>query len=327
LRIKNITTFILKLFEKSTRLKKLSLQHIKQFMNNTWKSHLALFLANFLYGINYVVAKGVMPVYITPVALTFLRIMPATILFWIAGLMVKHNKIEPKDYLNLFLAGIFGVFLNQFMFIKGLSLSGPINAAIIMTTNPIIVLLVSAFVLREKLSKLKLIGIFVGAVGALILVVGKGFSGFSQQSIAGDLLLLGNSISFAVYMIFAKPLMRKYDAFFVLKWIFLFGAILYFPFGINEFILVKWNVMPPHILFSLVYVVLGTTFLTYLLINYALKRLKPTTVSIYVYIQPVIACITAIAIGVDALTVLNILASLLVFSGVFLVSKVNSKKA
>ena len=295
-------------------------------MKDTWKSHLALFTANLLYGVNYVIAKGVMPVYISPIALTFLRIIPATALFWIVGLMVKTYKIEKWDYLNLFLAGLFGVFLNQSMFIKGLSLSGPINASIIMTTNPILVLLVSAVAMREKISSLKLTGIVVGAIGTLILVAGKGFSGFSSQNITGDLLLLGNSVSFAVYMIFAKPLMRKYEAILVLKWMFLFGALLYFPFGLNEFMAIKWGIMPVHVLFSLGYVVFGTTFLTYFLINYSLKRLKPTTVSIYIYIQPVIACITAVIIGVDSLTVINISASFLVFVGVYLVSRVNSKK-
>ncbi len=292
---------------------------------NNWKSHLALFAANFLYGINYVIAKGIMPIYLNPLSLVFLRVIPSMILFWLLGLFIKTEKIEKKDYLYLLLAGFFGVFLNQFLFISGLNLSSPIDAAIIMTSNPIMVLIVAAIILHESISAMRLGGIVIGAFGALLLIIGEGFGGFAKDHMYGDTLILLNSVSFALYMVFARPLMQKYNAVHVLKWTFLFGGIMYFPFGVKPFLAVRWEIMPIHIIVAIIFVIFGTTFLTYLLINYSLRNLKSTTVSIYIYIQPVIAAITAIIAGADKLTWINISASLLVFAGVYMVSMVNAK--
>jgi drug/metabolite transporter (DMT)-like permease len=292
----------------------------------SWKSHLALFLANFLYGINYVIAKGIMPDFISPEALVFLRIIPTTILFWIIGIWCYEPIKNKKDFATLLYAAFFGVFLNQYLFIAGLNKSAPIDASIIMTTNPILVLLAAALMLGEKISAIRLGGIILGAIGALLIVAGKGFVGFEHQHLNGDLLILANSVSFAIYMVFARPLMQNYNAVTVLKWIFLFGSILYFPFGFQEFTTIHWHSMSPRIILAILFIVLATTFLTYLLINYALIRLKSTTVSIYIYVQPVIAAVTAILIGMDRLTWLNITASILVFSGVYMVSVVNAKK-
>jgi len=295
-------------------------------MNNIWKSHLALFSANFLYGLNYVIVKGIIPEYITPEALVFLRIIPTTILFWFAGIFVNQKISDSKDYWNILFSGFFGVFINNYLFIKGLNYSSPIDASIIMTTNPILVMIVAAIVLSERMSAIKIGGIIIGIVGALMLIAGKGFMGFKGQYLSGDLMLLANSVSFAVYFAFARPLMRKYDAVVVLKWIFLVGAIFYFPVGFGKLFSTHWNVMPGKIIFSISYVVVFTTFLTYFLINYSLKYLKSTTVSIYIYIQPIVAAIVAIITGMDRISILNISASLLVFLGVYLVSIVNHKK-
>lgn len=290
-----------------------------------WKSHIALFSANFFYGINYVIAKGIMPEYLSPIALVFLRIVPSALLFWIVGMAIKAEHFEKKDFLQLALAGFFGVFLNQYLFISGLNLSTPIDAAIIMTSNPIMVLLVASFVLHERISSMRLGGIIIGAGGALLLIFGKGFSGFEKGHLTGDLMILLNSVSFAFYMVFAKSLMQKYNAVQVLKWTFLFGGLMYFPFGLKPFTAIHWSVMPVTILLAIVFVIFFTTFLTYLLINYALRGLKTTTVSIYIYIQPVIAAITAILTGVDKLNLITISASVLVFAGVYMVSMVNAK--
>jgi drug/metabolite transporter (DMT)-like permease len=267
-----------------------------------------------------------MPVYISPIALTFLRIMPVTILFWIVGLMKKDKITDKKDFKNLFFAAIFGVFLNMFLFIKGLNFSTPIDAAIIMTTNPILVLIVAAIVLHERISFLKIIGIIAGLMGALLLVGGKGILGFNQNTISGDLMLLANSVSFAIYLAIARPLMQKYDSITVLKWVFLFGSIMFFPVGFSEFKTIQWHAMNSFVVITLIYIIFVTTFLTYLLINYSLKFLKTTTVSIYIYIQPVIAAVVAVLIGMDKFTVLNITASSLVFTGVYMVSREGKEK-
>jgi drug/metabolite transporter (DMT)-like permease len=289
-------------------------------VNNNIKAHSALLLANILYGINYVVAKTIMPMYITPEALIFLRVVPSAILFWIIGFIISHEPHEKPDYKHLFLAAFFGVFLNQFLFIKGLSYSSPIDAAIIITSNPILVLIVAAIILKERITNLKIIGIVLGAGGALFLVGGNGIINFKSDHLWGNILLLINSISFAVYMVFAKPLMQKYPAVHVLKWIFLFGALLYIPFGFQSFLQVNWKAMTFPAIGAITYIVLATTVLTYFLINYSLKHLRPTTVSIYIYVQPVVTTITAVIVGMDALGWLNITASVMVFSGVYLVS-------
>jgi drug/metabolite transporter (DMT)-like permease len=295
-------------------------------MAKNLKPHIALFLANFFYGLNYVIVKSVMPVYISPIALTFLRIMPVTILFWIIGSFKKNKITDKKDFKNLFFAAIFGVFLNMFLFIKGLNFSTPIDAAIIMTTNPILVLVVAAIFLHERISLLKIIGIVVGAAGALLLVGGKGIIGFNKDTISGDLMLLANSVSFAIYIALARPLMQKYDSITVLKWVFLFGSIMFFPVGFTEFKNVQWHAMNGFVFLTLAYIIFVTTFLTYLLINFSMKFLKSTTVSIYIYIQPVIAAAFAVLIGMDKFTVLNISASSLVFTGVYLVSSEGREK-
>jgi drug/metabolite transporter (DMT)-like permease len=292
-------------------------------MKETIKAHIALFSANFFYGINYVIAKGIMPNYITARALVFLRIIPSTILFWILCYSLKLEKVEKKDILQLILAGTFGVFINQYCFIQGLDYSSPIDAAIIMTTNPIIVFIMSAIILKEYTSKTKITGVILGALGALILIFGKGFIGFDPKNFKGDWMLIGNSISYAIFLFLTKPLMIKYNALVVLKWMFLVGAILYTPVGIGPFMQINWTVIPPHIIVALFYVIVITTFLCYLLINYSLKTLKSSTVSFYIYTQPVIAAVLASFIGIDKPTLLNTTASLLVFVGVFLVTGMN----
>ena len=294
-------------------------------MKNTLKAHIALFLANFFYGINYIIVKGLMPYYISAPALTFVRIIPTTVLFWLICSLIKTDKIEKKDFRQLLFAGFFGVFCNQYLFIQGLDYSTPIDAAIIMTTSPILVFIMSAMILKDSVSKIKMTGIIIGAAGALILILGKGFTGFKLQHLKGDIMLLLNSISFAVYLLITRPLMIKYNALTVLKWVFLIGAIFYFPFGIIPFSHIVWNNMSPKIILSIAYVVFATTFLTYLLINYSLKLLKSTVVSMYIYIQPVIAAIVATLIGIDKPTAINISACILVFVGVYLVSGVNKQ--
>jgi drug/metabolite transporter (DMT)-like permease len=177
--------------------------------------------------------------------------------------------------------------------------------------------------LHERISTIKLLGIIIGAAGALILIGGKGIIGFNHQKLVGDLMLLANSVSYAIYLAIVRPLMQKYNAFTVSKWLFLFGGILFFPVGYNELISTHWHLMPASIVWALIYIVIGTTFITYLLINYALKSQKTTTISIYIYIQPVVAAIIATIIGMDRITILSVLASILVFAGVYLVSREN----
>ena len=287
--------------------------------------HLALFGANFIYGVNYTVAKDVMPDYILPFGFIFIRAIGATVLFWLLSLVIGNREVpEKKDILRIVLCGLFGVAVNQLLFFKGLSITNPLNAAIIMTTNPILVLLISAVVLKERISWLKSGGILLGLTGALSLILFKnGWSSlrFDSGTISGDVLIFINALSYGVYLVLVKPLMTRYQPLTVIKYVFLFGFLMVVPFGWKEFTQVDWENMPGTIWGETAFVVIGTTFFAYLLNIYALKNVSPSIVSIYIYSQPLLAGIVAISLGKDQLDVVKVVATVLIFTGVYLVSK------
>lgn len=290
-------------------------------MSSRNKAHIALFLANFFYGINYIVVKSIMPQYIQPAALVFVRIIPSALVIWLVSILLKREKSEKLNFKLLGLAAFFGVFVNQFLFVEGLNLTTPIDASIILTSNPIIVLLVAIIFKKERATFLKIIGILTGMLGAVLLVGGKIAFSFHSNHVLGNFLLILNAISFALYILFTKPLMQHHDAIDVLKWIFILGAIMYFPFGLSEITKIDWSYLPVGAYGALFYIVVITTVVTYLLMNYGIRYLKSTTVSIYIYIQPLIASVLSIILGYDQLSIVNSTAAFLVFGGVFLVAK------
>ena len=293
--------------------------------NSNILSHLALLGATLCYGFNYNIAKDVMPDYIEPYGFIVVRIIGAGILFWVLSLIVKE-KVEKKDYPVLILGGLFGVAINQMMFFKGLNLTTPINASIIMVSNPIIVLLVASIILKDKITSRKLIGVVLGAIGAVMLIAyGKKVSIDAPNTRIGNLLVLVNATSYGIYLIIMKPLMQKYHPFTIVKWVFLFGFFFVIPFGYEEFKAINWNTMPFDIYWRVAYVVVFTSFLAYLLNIFALKKLKPSTVSFYIYLQQVVTSIISISRGSDSLSALEIVSSLVIFYGVYLVSTKSKK--
>lgn len=289
-------------------------------MSNNLKPHLALLGANLIYGVNYTVAKDVMPEYILPFGFIFCRVIGALALFWTFHLF-NYEKVERKDFLLLALCGLFGVFANQMMFFYGLNLTTPINAGIIMTSNPILVLIVSAIILKNRITLTKIGGIILGITGALLLLLFKKDFTFGSETLLGDMFIFLNALSYGVYLVIAVPLMRKYKPLTVIKWVFTFGAIFVIPFSIKEFTLIEWSSFSPEIWSKFTFVVIGTTFLAYLLNIYGLKKLNPTVVSTYIYLQPVLAASFAIWAGKDSLDWIKIIAVILIFSGVYLVSR------
>ena len=293
---------------------------------NNLLAHLAVFAANLIYGINFTVAKDVMPEFLTPNGFILVRVLGALIMFWLLGLGLKQSdKIEKKDWIRIALAGLFGVAINQLFFFHGLSLTKPINAAIIMTTNPVMVLLIAAIVLRSKITWTKTWGILLGLSGALLLITYKNgeliIPSFSQDTVLGDLLVLINACSYAVYLVLIKPLMNKYKPITVIKWVFTFGLIYVLPFGLPEVIAFNWSEFPTYIYAEIAFVVIGTTFFAYMFNIYGLKKLSPSVVSIYIYLQPFLATIVALIWGNDTLNFAQIISAMLVFGGVYLVSK------
>jgi drug/metabolite transporter (DMT)-like permease len=294
-------------------------------MNKELRSHLFLFSAALIYGINYTVAKDVMPHHVKPFGFIFLRVSGATILFWAVSFFFPKEKIKTPDYIRLAFCALFGVSLNQTMFFSGLNLTTPINAAIIMTSNPILVLIAAAVMINEKITANKIAGIILGLSGAVALLLLKPEAEISDTSL-GDLLILLNAASYATYLVIVKPLMQKYHPVTIIKWVFLFGLVIVAPFTFSEASEIKWNEIPSEIIYgNILFVIAGTTFLAYLFNIFALRNLSPSVVSAYVYLQPLIATIIALWFGKDTLNWTKTLSALMIFAGVYLVS-MNAKK-
>ena len=290
-------------------------------------AHIALIFANLIYAINFTLAKDVMPEYIMPSGFILLRVSSAVILFSIVYFLFIRERIKKKDLVKLAVCGLFGVAVNQLFFFEGLNLTSPINASIIMTTNPIIVLVISFIVLKDKITGYKLFGVLLGIFGAWNLILNFNNMSFSSGSGLGDIFVLINATSYGLYLVLVKPLMSKYNPITILFIIFSFGLIFVFPFGYNELSLVDWTEIPNNIWFEIGFVVLFTTFFAYLLNAFALKNVSPNTVSIYIYLQPVLASFFAIYWGADELKEDKIIAALFIFAGVYLVSKESEKRS
>ncbi len=284
---------------------------------------LAAFGATAIYGMNHTIAKVVMPHYIGPFGFIMLRVVGACILFWLVSFFIPKETIERKDFLRIAFTALFGMCINMLMFFKGLQLSTPINSGVIVTLTPIIILILSAFFLKEKLTRFKFLGIVLGFIGALLLILyGSSTKVINAPDISlGNTMLLINAVSFGAYLVMVKPLTKKYSTVTLMKWMFLLGVIYTFPFTITEFIEVSWKALPFEAIWRIGFVIVGTTFLTYMFNVFALKTLPATTIGAFTYLQPIITIFYAVITGNDILDGVKILACLLVFLGVYLVSK------
>ncbi|MEN8187511.1 MAG: DMT family transporter [Bacteroidota bacterium] len=278
-------------------------------------------IAALIYGVTFTIAKDVMPEYIRPFGFIVLRVLGATILFWISGLFIKKEKIAFQDFIRISLAAIFGIALNMLAFFKGLSMTTPISAAVIMVTSPILVLIFATIFLDEKATKLKLAGIFIGMAGAALLILYGHEFDLGGNAMLGNSLILVNASSYALYLILIKNLTNKYNPLTFAKWLYLFGLIMVIPFGLKEFSMISWETLPETILYKITFVVVATTFITYMFNLFAIRKLKPTTLSIFIYFQPVIASVYALLVGSDSLDSVKIIATVLIFIGVFLVTR------
>ncbi|WP_418638124.1 DMT family transporter [Winogradskyella sp.] len=291
-------------------------------MNSRGFAIFALVMVQVLYGLNFTIAKTVMNEnFIKPFGFVLIRVAGATVLFWAMSLFLPKQKIEKKDYLKLFVAAIFGVMINMLFFFKGLEYTSPIHASAITITVPIIILVLSAIILKENVSKLKILGVTLGLIGALALTIYGKSNRAGDNVPLGNLLVFLNAISYSIYIIMIKKLTLKYHPFTFIKWLFLFGLIMLIPFGYNDLKAVEWHTFTPNAIWSVLFVIIGATFGTYLFNPLALNKLKASTVGIFIYLQPVIAGLFAISIGADFIDSIKIGAMLLIFLGVFLVSK------
>ena len=280
-------------------------------------------LATTIYGINHTVAKSVMPIYIGSLGFVLLRVLGATILFWVISIFFKSQQIEKKDRLTILKCGLFGMGINIAAFISGLDYSTPINSSILIIITPIFVVILSYFIFNNKINSSKIIGIFLGFIGAMILIINADMTSSIGRNIPlGNFLFIINSISYAYYLIIVKPMAEKYDLITLFKWLFLIGLIFNFPLGIKQFMLVEWTNLPLYdAILPMLYVVICTTFMTYFLNGYALTRLKSSEVAVFVYLQPVIGVTYAIYSKSDVLSATVIVASTLIFAGLYLTTK------
>ncbi len=290
-------------------------------MTNRQKGLLFAFLAALIYGVTFTIAKDVMKIHIPSFAFVLMRVSGAMVIFWILSLFLPYEKVESQDYFKFFTAALFGIAINMMSFLTGLSYTSPISASVLMITAPIFVMLFSFIFLKNTINRYKVIGVLLGMAGATFLILyGKGDQSGGSNPRLGNFLIAVNAISYALYLILAKPILTKYHPVTFAKWLYTFGFVLILPFSLKEFLQLNWSVIPLNIHLKIGFVVLFSTVLTYLFNLIALKALKPTTMSVFIYLQPLIASIFAIFVGADQLSVVKIISAILIVFGVYLVN-------
>lgn len=283
---------------------------------------LAALGATTIYAINHTVAKGVMPTYVKPFGFILLRVVGATILFWGISLFGPKEKIEKKDWGRVLVCAILGMVVNMLAFFKGLQLSTPINSSVLITITPIFVVALSAFFLKEKITLNKGFGIFLGFVGAVALILfGAEIRQDAPNIPLGNFLFIVNGTAYGGYLIVVKKLIEKYHPFTLMKWMFTIAILINLPITLPEVMEIQWSAMPLWVYGSIAFVIIGTTFFTYLFNVFALTQLKASTVGAFIYLQPLLGILVAIISGKDHLTLVKILATALVLLGVYLASK------
>lgn len=289
-------------------------------MSSTLKVHLALFTVSLIYGATFTIAKQVMPAFVQPFAFILMRVSVAAVLIFIFhSLFIKQKISDWKDIRKLCISALFGVAFNMLLFFKGLAITTPINGSVLMMNTPIFVVVFAALYLKEKIVAQKIIGILLAALGAVLLMGGSNFN-FSATTVWGDLMVTANAIIYAFYLVYAKSLMQKYHPLTVTMWSFMFGWLVVLPFGAGEFMQIQFDTFTPKIWLFVAFVTVGSTFLTYVLNAYALRKASSSLVGSYIYLQPVLATLIAIFSGKDQLTIEKFMYILIIFAGVFLVS-------
>lgn len=288
------------------------------------KRNLALAAAmavSIIYSVTFTIAKDVMPEFIDAFGFILLRVGGTVLLFWLVWFFMPKEKIALNDFPRIIAAAFFGVAFNMLTFFKGLSFTSPISAAVIMCTTPIIVLVLSAIIMKERMLKRRAFGILLGLVGTVVLILYGKSIGNATNAGWGNFLVFANAVSYGFYLIIVKKLMQQYNAFTFVKWIYTFGFLMVLPFGWQELQAVNWTIMPVAIYWKIGFVVVFSTFLTYLLNLLSMKELTPSTVAVFIYLQPLFATIFAIALGKDTLSPVKIISATLIFAGVYLVTQ------
>ena len=291
-------------------------------MTTKYKAHGAILIANFFFGAGVAAVKHITPIMMPPFAVNVSRVCVALLLFWLL-LLFKPSRIgiDKKDIPRFLICGLCGVSVNQIFFIKGASLSSPIHVSLLALSTPIAITIIAAWLLKESLTRNKILGLLLGISGAATLIFSRASNAVGNDMLLGDVFIILNAVSYAFYLVLVRPLMANYSPVHVIRWVFAFGALLIIPLGFNDFMSTNWSAFEPSHWFSLAFVVIGATFIAYLFIVYGISKLGATLTGAYVYTQPVFATITAMLLFNEKLSFVKILAAILIFSGVFLANK------
>lgn len=293
------------------------------------KGHILILTANILFGISVPVFKLLLNIGLPPETIAFLRAAVACALFWILSLFMPYERVTGRDLGLLAICGLCGVGINQLLFVIGLKMTSPVDDSIIASATPIFTLLLAAVILRESVTKKKFLGVMLGVCGGLLLVLGTTHTASCKSSVIGDAMIAVNYVVYALYLVLSRSLAQQYSAITVMKWMFLVAAVALFPFSagkLEDTAIFHAATFQPMQLYGLLYVTVGSTFIAFLLVTCSLKSLRPTTVSMYNYVQPMVACAIAIAIGQDTFSITKLGSMLLVFTGVYLVTTSRYKR-
>lgn len=288
------------------------------------KGHLLALTANVMWGLMAPIGKSALQEF-SAFSVTTFRMVGAATAFWILSAFCKQEHVNHRDMLKIFFASLFALVFNQGVFIFGLSITSPIDASIVTTTLPIVTMVVAAIYLKEPITNKKVMGIFVGAMGALILIIGSHGGQSGSSSLIGDLLCLLAQISFAIYLTVFKGLTEKYSPVTINKWMFIYASLCYIPFSYRDISAIQWNGVSATAIAEVLYVVIGGSFIAYLCIMTAQKLLRPTVVSMYNYMQPIVATAAAILMGIGSFGWQKGIAIALVFLGVYIVTQSKSR--
>jgi drug/metabolite transporter (DMT)-like permease len=293
-------------------------------LNSTTKAYWAVLAVNLLFGINFSIVKLISPKFIQPFGLNFIRVAVTVLLFWIL-FAFKPGKggIHKKDIPRFLLCALTGVAINQLLFIKGLTLTTPIHASLLILITPVFIIIMSLAIGSERLSLLKLSGLFLGISGSALLILSKEDSTIGTNLLLGDILIVINAISYAFYYVLVKQLMQQYTALQVTRWVFTFGLVLITPFCWQQFSTTNWQLFDTSEWVSLSFVVLGATFFAYLFTVYGLQHLSASTAGSFIYLQPIFSSVFSFLVFGETLTSSKIIAAFLIFTGVYLVNKKN----
>ena len=288
------------------------------------KGHVLAFTANMMWGLMSPIGKSALAEF-SALSVTTFRMVGAAAAFWILSAFCKQEQVGHRDMVKIFFASLFALVFNQGIFIFGLSLTSPIDASIVTTTSPIITMIVAAIYLKEPVTNKKVLGIFIGAMGALILILSSQAVSAGGGSIWGDLLCMIAQLSFSIYLTVFKGLSQRYSAITINKWMFIYASICYIPFSYQDIASIKWDSISTAAIYQVLYVVLCGSFIAYICIMTAQKLMRPTVVSMYNYVQPIVASIAAILMGIGSFGWEKGVAIALVFLGVYFVTQSKSK--